>query len=119
MRRGGGEHGVHPGKSKHATIERVHGEEVAFGILVAVTLMQQGEAEVRKLIRFNQSVKLPSTFADFGVQNATRSLVREIAEEILGPGGKSTFGLWYDVDVDLLTDVMVDVDRMAQEEQSR
>ena len=115
----GGEHGVHPGKSRHATIERVHGEEVAFGILVAVTLMQQGEAEVRKLIRFNQSVKLPSTFADFGVQNATRSLVREIAEEILGPGGKSTFGLWYDVDVDLLTDVMVDVDRMAQEELSR
>ena len=71
----GGEHGVHPGKSRHATIERVHGEEVAFGVLVAVALMQQGEAEVRKLIRFNQSVKLPSTFADFGVQNATRSLV--------------------------------------------
>ena len=112
----GGEHGLHPGFSKHATNEGVHGEQVAFGILISVALMQQGEAEVRKLIRFNQSVNLPSTFADFGVQNADRGVVREIAEEILGPGGKSTFGLWYEVDVDLLTDVMVDVDRMAQEE---
>ena len=113
----GGEHGLHPGFSKHATNEGVHGEQVAFGILISVALMATGRSRGAQADPL-QPVGQPALDVCrlWAWRTRTAAWCVRLPRKSWVPAAQSTFGLWYEVDVDLLTDVMVDVDRMAQEE---
>jgi glycerol dehydrogenase len=112
----GGEHSLHPANSPYATRPTLHGEQVGFGILVAMHLMHESEDELLTMVRFNQSVKLPTTFADFGVQEPSRQVALEIARGIIGPSGKATFGLWYEITPETLCDAMREIDYLGRRE---
>ena len=61
----------------------LHGEAVAFGILVQLLIEGRDEAEVDEMYRFFEAVGLPYTFEMLGIPNASDEDVMKVAEESL------------------------------------
>jgi len=57
----------------------VHGEKVAFGVLVQLTLERQPRSVVDEVLRFSTSVGLPITLADIGLGQLTPDMLDRIA----------------------------------------
>ena len=69
-----------------ATHGMYHGEKVAFGTLVQLVL-QNAELEVlEEVLDFCQSVGLPTTLAELGIQKVVPEEIRAVAEAACAPG---------------------------------
>ena len=79
-------HAFHHGLADIAeTHGALHGEKVAFGVLAELALNDRSDAEILELARFNQSVALPVTLADLGI-NDTDGAIPRIAARATRPG---------------------------------
>ena len=80
-------HAVHNGFTvAPATHGMYHGEKVAFGTLVQLVL-QNAELEVlEEVLDFCQSVGLPTTLAELGIQKVVPEEIRAVAEAACAPG---------------------------------
>jgi len=80
-------HAVHNGLTAiPATHHFMHGEKVAFGVLVQLMLEGQPEAVVSEVLAFSTSVGLPITFAGIGLQNPDAATLKTIAQRATAPG---------------------------------
>ena len=61
----------------------LHGEVVAFGILVQLMIEGRPNEEIEEIYAFFREVGLPSTFADLGLENVTDEEIMSVAEESL------------------------------------
>jgi len=61
----------------------LHGEHVAYGLLVQLTLEQREPTFIRELVHFYQQIGLPFKLADFGLINATRQEIQTIADNAM------------------------------------
>lgn len=61
----------------------LHGEVVAFGILVQLIMEGADMDEIEEIYNFFHAVGLPSTFEMLGVPNATKEDIMKVAEESL------------------------------------
>ena len=59
----------------------LHGEVVAFGILVQLIVEGAPAEEIEEMYDFFNAVGLPSTFADLGVPEVTDEELMKVAEE--------------------------------------
>jgi glycerol dehydrogenase len=64
----------------------LHGEKVAFGVVVQGVLENWGAAERRELLDFYRDVKLPSTLREIGLGEASAADLRRAAEVACRPG---------------------------------
>ncbi|MBB6451947.1 putative oxidoreductase [Salirhabdus euzebyi] len=80
-----GAHSIHNGltyiKETHSYL---HGEKVAYGILVQLALENRLD-EVEKLLPFYQKLNLPISIKDFGIFNQMKEKIAIIAEEATKP----------------------------------
>ncbi len=58
----------------------LHGEVVAFGVLVQLIVEGAAEQELDELYKFYNTVGLPTTFADLGIPDATDADLMKVAE---------------------------------------
>lgn len=58
----------------------LHGEVVAFGILVQLIVEGAPAEELDELYTFFEEVGLPTTFDDLGIPDATEADIRKVAE---------------------------------------
>jgi len=73
-------HAVHNGlTTAAATHHYMHGEKVAFGVIVQLMLESQPEAVVDEVLAFSNTVGLPTTFEGVGLHAPDRDVLREIA----------------------------------------
>lgn len=80
-------HAIHNGLTTvDATHHYMHGEKVAFGVLVQLMLESPPEAVVDEVLAFSTSVKLPVTFAGIGLRDAGREVLDKIARRATAPG---------------------------------
>jgi glycerol dehydrogenase len=81
-------HAVHNGlTTAEGTHEFMHGEKVAFGVLVQLMMESQPRAVVEQVLGFSASVGLPVTFAGAGLGAApTKEVLERIAERSTAPG---------------------------------
>ena len=80
-------HAVHNGlTSAAATHPFMHGEKVAFGVIVQLILESQPEAAVREVLAFSVSVGLPVTFREIGLEDAGPEVLDQIARRATAPG---------------------------------
>ncbi len=63
-----------------ATHSYLHGEQVAFGVLVSMFLTDKPRAMIEQVYTFCKSVGLPLCLADIGLQNASQDQVTAVAE---------------------------------------
>lgn len=66
-----------------ACAKLLHGEAVAFGILVQLIIEGRPAEEVRQMYDFFDAVGLPTTFADLRIPNATLEDIMKVAEASL------------------------------------
>jgi len=80
-----GAHSVHNGLTKlPETHHLLHGEKVAYGILVQLALEENLE-EIQRLIPFYRKLNLPFTLKHLGLKNINKERLNEMAEEIIKP----------------------------------
>ncbi len=80
-------HAIHNGLTTAPGIRRyMHGEKVAFGLLAQLMLESQPDSLVEEVLSFSNSVGLPTTFADIGINNPDTELLEAIATRATAPG---------------------------------
>ncbi len=84
-------HALHHGiadlpESYHDAHNKMHGEKVAFGVLVSMVLNQKNENEIRDVLELCLDVGLPTKLADFGVAADDRQALEVIASRATAPG---------------------------------
>jgi glycerol dehydrogenase len=68
------------------THDRLHGEKVAFGTLVQLVLEGRDSVLVEEVMGFCESVGLPMTLAELGLENLVKSRALAIAERAVAVG---------------------------------
>ena len=80
-------HSVHNGLTMApGTHAFLHGEKVAFGLLVQLVVEGRPQSEFAEVTRFCRSVGLPTRLADIGLTGLDDDLLRQIAERTVAPG---------------------------------
>lgn len=80
-------HSVHNGlTTAPETHDRLHGEKVAFGTLVQLVLEGRDSVLVEEVMGFCESVGLPMTLAELGLENLVKSRALAIAERAVAVG---------------------------------
>lgn len=76
-----GAHAIHNGLTVlEETHEMYHGEKVAFGTIVQLVLENASETELSEVLDFIDSVGLPMTLEDLGVNEIDPEKIRKVAE---------------------------------------
>lgn len=80
-------HSIHNGLTALAeTHSFYHGEKVAFGVLAGLQLTDASPDESGTVFSFCETVGLPTTLADIGLEKADRRKLMEAAEKACAPG---------------------------------
>ncbi|ACL02566.1 Iron-containing alcohol dehydrogenase [Desulfatibacillum aliphaticivorans] len=79
-------HAIHNGLTVVPGINRFyHGEKVAFGVLVSLFLTEKPPSLIDEIYGFCESIGLPTTLADLGMENASDQLLLDVAEKACTP----------------------------------
>ena len=80
-------HAIHNGlTAAHGTHAYMHGEKVAFGLLAQLMLESQPASVVEEVVAFSNSVGLPTTFAEIGIDIPSSDLLQTVAERATAKG---------------------------------
>lgn len=83
-------HAVHNGLTTvPGTHAYLHGEKVAFGLLVQLLVEGRPADELAEVTAFSRSVGLPTTLAEIGVDASDRPALQRVAERTIAPGETS------------------------------
>ena len=80
-------HGIHNAMTAaENTHPYLHGEKVAFGVLVHLMLEEQPPEVIEPVVRFCRDVGLPTTLAEIGLDATDRATLQNIARAAVEPG---------------------------------
>ncbi|MBK5291807.1 MAG: glycerol dehydrogenase [Acidobacteriia bacterium] len=80
-------HAVHNGlTAAPATHHYLHGEKVAFGVLVQLVLENKPRDLMDEVLRFSTSVALPVTLAEVGLEGASNETLQQVARRATSLG---------------------------------
>jgi len=108
-------HSVHNGLTTLAETHRyMHGEKVAFGLLVQLVAEGKPSALITEVMQFCTSVGLPVSLGQLGVTGISNILLRGVAERACAPG-ETAHNEPFAVDADLILDALVTADSIGEE----
>ena len=103
-------HAVHNGlTAAHETHAYLHGEKVAFGLIVQLVLEGAPCATTQEVLGFSSSVGLPITLADIGLHNPTRDQLNPIARRATA-AGETIHNEPFEVTPEMVTDAILAAD---------
>lgn len=80
-------HAIHNGlTTAPGTHAYMHGEKVAFGLISQLMLESQPQSVLDGVLAFSESVGLPVTFAQIGIENPSQELLLQVARRATAPG---------------------------------
>lgn len=91
----------------------LHGETVAFGLLVHLIVDNQPESELHTIATFCSQVGLPVTLRELGCQNADQALLRKVADAAAEPG-KPSGNMPFPVTGSMIYEAIVKADALGQ-----
>jgi glycerol dehydrogenase len=107
-------HAVHNGlTASHDTHAYLHGEKVAFGLLVQLVLEGAPRTTVDEVLGFSSSVGLPITLADIGLLEPTRDRLDPIARRATAPG-ETIHNEPFEVTPETVADAILAADAMGR-----
>jgi glycerol dehydrogenase len=92
----------------------LHGETVAFGLLVHLILEGRPADILEQIYRFNLSVGLPVTLSDLGCGKADQHRLRQVGEAAAEPG-KPSHNMPFPVTGDMIFDAIMKADSLGQQ----
>nr|WP_246559415.1 glycerol dehydrogenase [Geoanaerobacter pelophilus] len=97
-----GGHSIHNGLTTlAATKAKLHGEKVAFGVLVQLVLEGRSPDAIREVLGFCHAVGLPICLADLDLPAPTRDDIRQVATAAVAPG-ETIHATWFPVTSDMV-----------------
>jgi len=78
-------------------------------------LFQWPQERILRQLRLTRQVRLPTTFADFGLSDLTKDDALREVETLVGPGNAPRYGLWYPVDAQAVANAMLEIDALSLE----
>ncbi len=107
-------HSVHNGLTAVPGTHRyLHGEKVAFGLLVQLVLEGRPSEELRTVMSFARDVGLPTTLSQLGLGSPDNAVLLRIAERSLAEG-ETAHNEPFEVSPAMLVDAIVAADAGAQ-----
>jgi glycerol dehydrogenase len=107
-------HAVHNGLTvAPGTHHYLHGEKVAFGLLVQLVLEGAPRLTVERVLGFSTEVGLPITLAEIGLEEVATSLLDEIARRATAPG-ETMHNEPFDVTADMVADAIRTADALGR-----
>jgi glycerol dehydrogenase-like iron-containing ADH family enzyme len=94
--------------------EAIHGEWVAFGLLVRLVLGGEFADEVPRLLAFCRTVALPTRFADFGLDAPSPEDLLAEARRIVAASTTPDFGTGRPISAEALVEAMREVDYLGR-----
>jgi glycerol dehydrogenase len=107
-------HSVHNGlTTAHATHAYLHGEKVAFGLVVQLVLEGKPASVLDEVLSFAADVGLPTQLTDLGLGDASAAVVEQIAVRATAPG-ETAHNEPFPVDAAMLADAIRAADAQAR-----
>jgi glycerol dehydrogenase len=107
-------HSVHNGlTTAAATHSYLHGEKVAFGLVVQLVLEGKPAALLDEVLSFAADVGLPTRLADLGLDGASAAVIHQIAARATAPG-ETAHNEPFPVDATMLADAIRAADAQAR-----
>jgi glycerol dehydrogenase len=108
-----GGHSIHNGLTTlAATKAKLHGEKVAFGVLVQLVLEERSPEAIREVLGFCYAVGLPICLADLDLPAPTREDIRQVATAAVAPG-ETIHATWFPVTADMVEAAMWAADALG------
>jgi glycerol dehydrogenase len=96
-----GAHSIHNGLTTlKATVHKLHGEKVAFGVIAQLVLEGRTSRDIREVQDFCFSVGLPLCLEDLDISDPTPEDIRQVAEAAVADG-ETIHATWFPVDADM------------------
>ncbi|PLR96803.1 iron-containing alcohol dehydrogenase family protein [Bacillus sp. T33-2] len=109
-----GAHAIHNGlTTQKETHHLLHGEKVAYGILVQLAMEHQWH-EIKKLIPFYRSLNLPVSLDDIGFKHSDVEKLMAVAEAATVPG-ESIHSMEGDMTAEHVFQTLLSLDRVVQQ----
>jgi glycerol dehydrogenase len=107
-------HAIHNGlTAAPATHDYMHGEKVAFGLLVQLVLEGAERTVLDEVLGFFQAVGLPVTLAEVGLVEPSAETLQRIAERAVAPG-ETIHNEPFEVRPDMVIDAMLAADALGR-----
>ncbi|HEY9759123.1 MAG TPA: glycerol dehydrogenase [Oculatellaceae cyanobacterium] len=107
-------HSVHNGLTMvPQTHKYMHGEKVAFGLLVQLVAEGKPQLLIDQIIMFCANVGLPICLADVGITSLNEDIVRKISERAAAPG-ETAHNSPFEVTPRLLADALIAADALGR-----
>ena len=107
-------HAVHNGLTvAPGTHPYLHGEKVAFGLLVQLVMEGAPRATVEQVLGFSTEVGLPITLAEVGLSELPRDLLTQIARRATAPG-ETIHNEPFEVTPDMVADAVLAADALGE-----
>ena len=108
-------HSVHNGLTTlPETHHFLHGEKVAFGLLVQLVCEGKPTSLINEVLKFSTSVGLPVSLKQVGVTDVARARLQTVAERSCAPG-ETAHNEPFEVNSALLLDAIIAVDAIGSE----
>ena len=108
-------HAVHNGLTAvPETRAYLHGEKVAFGVLVQLTLEGQPHSIIEEVLRFSTSVGLPVTLSEIGLDHLTSDMLDRIAVRSTAKG-ETIHNEPFEVSPEMVADAIRATDAIGRE----
>jgi len=107
-------HAVHNGLTvAPGTHNYLHGEKVAFGLLVQLVMEGAQRATVEQVLGFSTEVGLPITLADIGLAELSSDLLGQVARRATAQG-ETIHNEPFEVTVDMVADALLAADALGR-----
>lgn len=107
-------HAVHNGLTAAAgTHHYLHGEKVAFGLLVQLVLEGAPRATMEQVLTFSSEVGLPITVAEIGLKELPDDVLAQVARRATAPG-ETIHNEPFEVTADMVADAVLAADAIGR-----
>jgi glycerol dehydrogenase len=112
-------HAVHNGLTvAPGTHHYLHGEKVAFGLLVQLVMEGSPRSTVEQVLEFSTEVGLPITLAEIGLAELSGDLLGQIARRATAPG-ETIHNEPFEVTPDMVADAVLAADALGRDWKKR
>lgn len=109
----GAAHAIHNGLTAlEETHHFYHGEKVAFSTIVQLVLENRSTEEILEVIDFCQSVGLPTSLQELGIESATPERLRLVAEGATAPG-ETIHNMPFPVNAEMVVNAIIAADALG------
>jgi glycerol dehydrogenase len=107
-------HAVHNGLTAAGTHPYLHGEKVAFGLLVQLVLEGAARATFDQVLTFCSEIGLPITLAEIGLQGLPADVLAQVARRATAPG-ETIHNEPFEVTADMVADAVLAADALGRQ----